>query len=497
MALCADLTGFIRLDVACEEPTHLILTFDEILVDSDIDCTRPGAINLVSYRLEPGRYALETFEPYTMRYLKIIALGGACELREVGLRLYVCDGVGRARFGCADRRLERIFEAGRETFRQNAVDIFMDCPSRERAGWLCDSFFTARVEPMLTGASRIERNFIENFLLPESFANLPEGMLPMCYPSDSRGEYPFIPNWAMWFVLQLEEYLARSGDRGMVLGLRPRVLGLLDYLTGYCNDEGLLEKLPGWIFVEWSAANDFVQDVNYPTNMLYAGMLDAASRLYDLPEAAAQAAELRETIRRRSFDGELFIDNATRQPDGTLAETQNHTEACQYYAFYFSVATPQTHSDLWRTLVRDFGPGRGRADVPAANSLVGNMLRTEALSRAGLSQQIADEAVGYLAYMAERTGTLWENVDDRASCNHGFASHICFTLFRDLLGVRDVDHVGKHIRLRAPDASMSWCSGEIPIGDGALCVRWDRGSDGIPAYTVDAPPGYRVTVEAP
>ena len=24
--------------------------------------------------------------------------------------------------------------------------------------------------------------------------------------------------------------------------------------------------------------------------------------------------------------------------------------------------------------------------------------------------------------MAERTGTLWENVSEQASCNHGFAS---------------------------------------------------------------------------
>jgi alpha-L-rhamnosidase len=30
--------------------------------------------------------------------------------------------------------------------------------------------------------------------------------------------------------------------------------------------------------------------------------------------------------------------------------------------------------------------------------------------------------------MAERTGTLWENVDVSASCNHGFASHVIYWL---------------------------------------------------------------------
>ena len=59
----------------------------------------------------------------------------------------------------------------------------------------------------------------------------------------------------------------------MVDALQPRVLRLLDYFKPFENEDGLLEKLQSWVFVEWSAANDFVQDVNYPSNMLYAGTL--------------------------------------------------------------------------------------------------------------------------------------------------------------------------------------------------------------------------------
>ena len=59
--------------------------------------------------------------------------------------------------------MDSIFNAAVETFKQNTLDIYMDCPSRERAGWLCDSFFTARAEHYLTGASTVEKNFLENF----------------------------------------------------------------------------------------------------------------------------------------------------------------------------------------------------------------------------------------------------------------------------------------------------------------------------------------------
>ncbi len=312
-----NLSGFIGAKVTARTRTRLFVTFDEILSNHDVDFKRLGCVNIVLYELEPGSYSFETFEPYTLRYLKLIVLEGDCEVSDCYLRELVNPEATHASFAASDERLNRIFEAARETFRQNAVDIFMDCPSRERAGWLCDSFFTARVAADLCGDTLIEKNFFENFQRPEKFAHLPEGMLPMCYPSD-HNDGVFIPNWAMWFVVQLEEYAARSGDRELVEALRPRVLKLLDFLKQYENSDGLLEKLPSWVFVEWSKANSFVQDVNYPSCMLYAGTLDAAGRLYRLPDLNAKAARVRDTIRRQSFDGEFFVDNAVRK-DGQIA----------------------------------------------------------------------------------------------------------------------------------------------------------------------------------
>ena len=104
---------------------------------------------------------------------------------------------------------------------------------------------------------------------------------------------------------------------------------------------------------------------------------------------------------------------------------------------------PETHAELWKALREKFGPDRKETkafpDVHMANSFIGNMLRMELLSRGGRGQQILDESIAYLLYMAERTGTLWENVGAYASCNHGFASHIVHTLYRDVLGLYLVD----------------------------------------------------------
>jgi alpha-L-rhamnosidase len=490
-----NLSGFIGARVQVRASTRLYFTFDEMLTHGDVDFTRLGCVNIVTYYLEPGIYDIESFEPYTVRYLKLMVIKGDCEVTQVHLREYAAPNVWTAKFESSDDGLNRLFDAGRETYRQNAVDLFTDCPHRERAGWLCDSFFTAQVSPLLTGDTKVEEVFFENFLLPENFAHLPPGMLPMCYPAD-HDDGIFIPNWSLWFLLQLEQYEKRSGNRRMIEALGPRVLALLDYFKPFQNEDGLLENLKSWIFIEWSKANDYTDGVNFPSNMLYAAALAAVGRMYHLPQLTHQAGTVQQAIRRQSFDGGFFIDNAVRK-DGKLFVTQNRSETCQYYAFYFGTATPEQYATLWETLLKAFGPQRDStgpySGIAPSNAFVGTFLRLELLSRAGLTQQLLLESRAYLLYMAERTGTLWENTTAEASLDQAFASHIVKTLYRDILGVYDVDTVGKVVHLRFTECSMEWCQGRIPTPDGFVSMRWTRTGDAL-TYQLDLPAGYVATI---
>ena len=493
-----NLTGFPGATVECDEPVRLLWVFDEILVDGNVDPLRLNSVNVIRYDLAPGRYELESIEPYTMRYLKLIALGGGCRVEGPYLREYANPSADRAEFVSSDRGLNELFEAARQTFRQNALDVPMDCPSRERAGWLCDSFFTGRTESTLCGGNPVERAFLENYLLPESFEHLPDGMLPMCYPAD-HPDGRFIPNWAMWFVLELEEYFRRTGDRETVERFEGKVRKLRAYFEGFRNDDGLLEGLESWVFVEWSKAAEFVQDVNYPSNMLYAAFLDAVGRLYgDLP-LTRESHDVRQAIRRQSFDGEFFVDNAVRE-DGRLRVTRNRTEVCQYFAFFFGVAMPTSHERLWKMLVEDFGPDRDVAavhpEIHKANAFVGNTLRLEILSRYHRSAQAVAESKGYCLKMARTTGTLWENDDPSGSCNHGFASHVAHLLCRDALGVRKIETVRKPaVTLLLGDLPLQWCRGRIPVGADFVTVEWWK-AGGKLHYRVRVPAGLRLNVQS-
>lgn len=489
-------TGFIGTKLVVRKPSKLIYHWDELLTEGRIK-RRMSFDGRMEYELQPGTYELESFEPYTLQYLQIEVAEGDCEVQDVYIRQYVNGDVSRAAFDCDNESINQVYKAAVETFRQNALDIFMDCPSRERAGWLCDSYFTARVAFDLSGNHLIETNFLENFLLPEQFPNIPQGMLPMCYPSDHVNGN-FIPNWAMWFVVELEEYLARSQDRAMIEALEPRVDALLNYFKRYENEDGLLEKLEKWVFVEWSKANEFVQDVNYPTNMLYAKMLDVVGDLYARPALKEQAARLRETIRRQSFDGEFFVDNAVRENGKLVPQKKNRTETCQYYAFFFDVATPELHPELWNVLLTKFGPHRMEQglypEIYPSNAFIGTYLRLEILSRYGHVQQLVDESADQYLYMAQRTGTLWENLTSTASCNHGFASHVAHVFYRDLLGLNRVDVPGRRLQVVFSDCDLQRCSGTIPVGDEQITLAWEKKGKKL-YYTLSVPEGYQVDIE--
>jgi len=487
-------TGFPGLTVSCSRSGRLWMTFDEILQGEKVNPLRYGVANGIVWDLQPGRYRIEAFEPYTFRYMHVFTLDGEMEISDPFVRAYKNPDAKKASFRSSDPDIDRIFVAARETFAQNAVDVFTDCPSRERAGWLCDSFFTGRSSILFTGSPELERLFIQNYLLPESFPDIPDGALPMCYPSDHPNGM-FIPNWAMWFVIELDEYLGRSGDRTTVDALKPRLMKLVEYISSFRNSDGLLEKLPSWVFVEWSQANKLVQDVNYPSNMTWAEVLDCMDRLYGMPELAAEARKIRETVRRQSWTGNWFCDNAVRQKDGTLKLSGQCTETCQYYAFMFGTATPELYPQLWRTLLTDFGPKRKETkkhpEIFFSNAFIGNYLRLELLSRAGLGRQILDETKGYFTFMAERTGTLWENDTPHASCNHGFASHAAVFYVKNVLGIRSIDARKKTVTVQTTDVPLEFCSATLPSPDGDISYGWSM-KDGKPVEKFSAPPGWRL-----
>lgn len=74
-SFCKNATGMFCLDADVKKNSVLYLMFDEILVKGEVNFMRMNCVNVVEWHLKPGKYHLETLEPYTAKYVKLATIG--------------------------------------------------------------------------------------------------------------------------------------------------------------------------------------------------------------------------------------------------------------------------------------------------------------------------------------------------------------------------------------------------------------------------------------
>lgn len=433
-------TGFIITKLKVSSPAVVYVIFAEKFrhgtTDIDSGDAASDTLNVIKYRLPAGEYLLESFECYSLKHIGLLVESGSVSDCEFTLREYAYP-IGGISYKTGDPTLDKTLEACRQSFRQNTIDCFMDCPGRERGGWLCDSYFTGMASLFFTGDTECERLFLDNFQIAK-LPGLPSGLLPMCYPGDNLWDST-IPQWTMWYVMEVGEFGKRGGDASRYKEVVGRILG---FFEGYENSDGLLEKLPYWNFVEWTKANNWVQDVNYPTNMLYTGVLRVAAKLLDRPELIEKADRIRDRIVEQSFDGEYFRDHAKRHDDGSLEVLSDRSAICQHEAVMFDIA--DLSDPKYKVLDNAIRNGLGvlgdkslvPADIEPLDLFIGFAVRIEVMMKLGLWNQNLEEIKVVYGSMANETGTIWEHRAGSNSLNHGFGSFVAVRIIDCLRELR-------------------------------------------------------------
>lgn len=429
--------GFLKADIDALESSDVVMGFSEYFSGDTFAFTSMNAHNGLEYLLGEGcRKEVMSFEPYTFRFVLLAVKSGQIRFHSFGVEKFVFRLGEFVCPDCENEILNSICRAAVRTFTHNAVDIYMDCPSRERAGWLCDSYFMAKTEFALTGDTKVEDAFLENYRLYRNRGEYPEGMLPMCYPSDKDPGEEFIPQWAMWYILEVEEYVQCRGHEDRAEDFKDSIYGLLNFFKEYENEDGLLERLPSFNFVEWSEANQWTWDVNYPTNFLYSQALECVWKLYGDKGCKKKSERIRKAVVEQSFNGHYFLDHAVRNEKGELCLKEHSSEACQYYAVLFGGISlkAEKYRELERLILYVFSPERKdiMPEIMEINAFIGIYLRLETLMRYGEYHLALRDVKAFFSGMEARTGTLWEYREEKGSYDHGFASY-AFVVIKEAL----------------------------------------------------------------
>ena len=431
-----DYVGIFSFDMECEGDGELYFIFDEILLDTDraLDEFRLQCSNFIKWKVTAGHYRLTCAEPYTLKFVRIVAKGTAIRIKNLKItRIEYPMSKITGRYIGNDPEMQTIFDAAVVTFASNATDIFMDCPSRERCAWLGDAFSTSRAEKALTGAVHVQRALLANIFEAKSFPGVPDGLIGDTCPADYYGD-PGLTVGAIWSALfHLYEYYEWTHDDDMLAIAKDRLYTAINFFRPYENQYGLIVDPPGALFFDWADCNRYTKGVSFLFNMRYYAGKKILGILYHDEQLNAEADALKATILQYALNEDGFICDHALMIDGEMVVQPTYTETAQYYAFYHHILTRKDNPELYQRMIEKLGTAKIEnnyyPEMPAAG-LYGYTNRMEILSQNGEAEELLWYIKDRFRYMVERTGTIWEFVDDRASCNHGFTSAMTMYLKR-------------------------------------------------------------------
>jgi alpha-L-rhamnosidase len=387
--------------------------------------------------------------------------------------------------------------------------LLLDGAKRDRALGLADLALAARTEYLSFG----DWEWIGRLLVSTAAHQYPDGKLPggmlgidSVAPEDGR-----LPDYSLWWVLAVGDYVQQSGDVARLQELFPHVQAALAWAERRRQPDGLVPKGPGedWY---WSA-----QRGSGPTtalNALYAGSLLAAANLADTLHGdevrdtyRQQASALRDAINARLWDAE-----AGAYVDGDLRD--HHPLDGNALALLFGVADEERagqvraflHDQLWTsagTLAADRDYGAWAQDgavwpayvYPEVEARFGQRDDANALD---LVRRTWGGMLG-----RDPSSTFWEFVtreggihDGSTSLAHGWSTGALPALSRWVLGVRPLRPGYAEYVVDPHPGDLAWACGAVPTPAGPIRIAWQQDA-GSQTVWLDAPEGTSGVVLVP
>ena len=189
----------------------------------------------------------EGLDPVGFRYLAVVTRGKA-DVLSVGATERHYPRSGDAFFACSDERFNRIWEVGARTLDVCSLDAFVDCPGREQRAWVGDAY----IHSLVTFVTNDDWRLVRRNLRICAHSKRPDGLLSMVAAGDAGRGALTIPDYSLHWIRALARYWERSGDGDTVAELLPVAIEIAASFERYRGASGLLEELPGWVFVDWA-----------------------------------------------------------------------------------------------------------------------------------------------------------------------------------------------------------------------------------------------------
>ena len=422
----------------------------------------------------------------TYRYLKL-------EIKTANEALNIDDLYGifigypfemKARFSADDKQLDKIFETGWLTARLCAVETYVDCPYYEQLQYVGDTRIQALVSLYNTGDDRLMRNAITQI----DYSRMAEGITLSRYPTANAQE---IPTFSLWWIGMLNDFWMYRNDPAFVKQFLPGVRQVLQFFSGYQQQDGSLKNAPYWEFTDWSEGKDWKSGVPPIGDDGSSASLDLqllwtyqiASKLEDslgmkafATEYSKKASILFQTIKTKYWDGkrQLFADTKEKNYFSQHANT---------LAILTNVVKAENAVQLAKKIISDTSLTQA--------TIYFQYYLNQALRKTGMGDLYLDRLQVWKDNLANGL-TTWAEISNinaaRSDC-HAWGASPNIEFFRIVLGIdSDVPGFNK-IRIEPNLGTLKKAAGTMPHPKGEINVSYVINAQGKCNAVISIPKG--------
>ncbi|GAA4808812.1 hypothetical protein GCM10023231_42620 [Olivibacter ginsenosidimutans] len=368
--------------------------------------------------------------------------------------------------------IKKILDIGWRTARLNAWETYTDCPYYEQLQYIGDT----RVQAMITYYNSADDRLARNAITLIDHARLSDGLTLSRYPTHST---QVISTFSLWYIGMLYDYWMYRGDDRFIQDKLSGARGILEFFGKYQGEDGSLQHLPYWTFVDWANGENW--SVGAPPKGT-----DGSSAIFDLQLlwayqwAAAMEAHMGMTAfaalyHKKALQLEQTIQRKYWDPVKQLyADTEEKTFFSQHVnalAILTGVAGQVDKLALGKRLLAD--------STLTQCTIYFKYYLHQALVKAGLGNDYLNWLDIWRKNIAMGLTTWTEdsNIEFSRSDCHAWGSSPNIEFFRTVLGI-DSDAPGFHkIKIEPHLGTLTHAKGTIPHPEGNIAVAYiqDKG----------------------
>lgn len=203
-----------------------------------------------------------------------------------------------SQFECSDSRLVKVWEFCKNSIAWTSLDVYTDCPSRERIAYEADSYIAMLTHFAVEGNTSLARRTLEYQLL-----------------------HPTWPcEWRQLMIPMFYEYLMHTGDYDLIRQYYETLKN--DFSFHHLLEHGLVKEFPQRIIIDWPVFSrdnyEFGPHCTVPNAFAYydfillARLADYLERRTDAEKFQNMAQKLKDSFNVALFDQEqgLYRDNS-------------------------------------------------------------------------------------------------------------------------------------------------------------------------------------------